>query len=129
GDRADVDGRRQEVHDRVEQGLHALVLERGATQNGVELGGKRRTTNRGVEDLDGDLLATEEQLGEVVVDVSEGLEEGLATLFGGVGEIGGDLLDLVVLAHGGLAAPREGAHADEVDDAHEVTLGSDGELQ
>ena len=50
-------------------------------------------------------------------------------LRGGVGHVGRDLLDLVVLADRGLAAPHEGAHADQVDDADEVGLGADGQLQ
>ncbi len=36
-DRADVERRRQVVDDRVEQRLHALVLERGAAEHRVEL--------------------------------------------------------------------------------------------
>ena len=43
-------------------------------------------------------------------------------------EVGRDLLDLVLLAHLGVAAPRERLHLDEVDDALEVVLGTDREL-
>ena len=49
-------------------------------------------------------------------------------LGGAVGEIGRDLLDCVVLALLDLAAPRERAHLDQVDDADEVVLGTDGQL-
>ena len=44
-------------------------------------------------------------------------------------QLGRDLLDLVVLTHGGLAAPGQGTHADQVDDTDEVGLGTDRELQ
>ena len=42
---------------------------------------------------------------------------------------GRDLLDLVVLALGGLAAPGERTHLDQVDDADEVSLSADRDLQ
>ena len=40
-----------------------------------------------------------------------------------------DLLDRVVLAHRGLATPGQGLHLDQVDDADEVGLGADRQLQ
>ena len=61
----------------------------------------------------------------VVVGLGQRLEELLAVLGGLLGQLGRDLLDLVVLAHRGLAAPGERAHADQVDDAEEVGLGAD----
>ncbi len=42
---------------------------------------------------------------------------------------GRDLLDGVVLTHRGLAAPGQRAHPDQVDDADEVGLGADRQLQ
>ena len=55
-----------------------------------------------------------------------------AVLVGLVLEVGRDLLDLVLGAHGdvtlGVAAPDECAHLDQVDDADEVVLGADRQL-
>ena len=59
----------------------------------------------------------------------EGLEQLLAVLGGLVDEVGRDLLDRVVLALLGLAAPGERTHADQVDDAEEVALVADRELE
>src|SRR6478735_2259199 len=130
-DAVDVERRRQELDDRVEQGLDALVLEGGAAQDRVELVGQRGATNRGLELGDGEVLVTllEVLLHDVVVGLGERLDELLAVLRSLLGELGRDLLDLVVLAHGGLAAPGEGTHADQVDDTEEVGLGTDGQLE
>ena len=46
-----------------------------------------------------------------------------------VGEIGRDLLDGVVLALDGLAAPGQRPHLQQVDDADEIALGTDRDLQ
>ena len=48
---------------------------------------------------------------------------------GSLGELGRDLLDGVVLTELGLAAPGEGLHGDQADDADEVGLGTDRDLQ
>nr|AHE14890.1 hypothetical protein asmbl_2 [uncultured bacterium] len=128
-DGLDVQRAGQVVDDRVEQRLHALVLEGGAGEDRVDLRGDGRLADRGLQALDGDLLAAEVGLHEGVVEVRDVLEQLLAVLGGLVGELGGDLLDGVVLAHLGLTAPGEGLHLHQVDDADEVGLGADGQLQ
>src|SRR5687768_1061169 len=129
-DGVDVERRRQELHDRVEEGLHALVLERGAAEDRVELVGQGGAADRGLEVLDGVVLvALEVTLHDLVVGLGQGLDELLAPLGGLVGQLRGDLLDLVVLAHLGLAAPGQGTHADQVDDTEEVLLRADRQLQ
>ena len=129
GDRADVERVGQEVDDRVEQGLDALVLERGAAQDRVELGGERRAADGRLQQLGGDLRAVEVGLGELVVAVGQRLDHLGAGSSSDVDEVGGDLFDRVVLTDRGLAAPHEGAVADQVDDADEVALGADRHLQ
>ena len=119
-DRGDVQRRREVLHHRVEQRLHALVLERGAGQDRVELVGERGAADGGLDLLDGELLALEVLLHDLVVGLGQRLEQLLAPLLGLLGHVGGDLLDDVVLAHLGLAAPHQRAHADQVDDADEV---------
>src|SRR5664280_1136414 len=131
-DRGHVERGREVVDDRVEQGLHALVLVRGAAEDVVA-----RTRQHGAPDagLDlglGDVLARvpllEPQLGELVVGIGESSDELLAGCGGLLEQVGGDLLDGVVLADRRLAVPCERAHADQVDDADEVGLGADREL-
>ena len=79
--------------------------------------------------VDRDLLAAEVGLHDRVVEVGDALEQLLAVLRGLVGELGRDVLDGVVLTELGLAAPGEGLHLDQVDDADEVGLGTDRDLQ
>ena len=69
-----------------------------------------------------------------LVRFGDGLEEDLAVLPGDlVGHVGRDLLDVVLGAHGditlGVARPDQRAHLDEVDDADEVVLDADGQLE
>src|SRR4051794_221948 len=92
-DGLDVQRAGQVVDDRVEQGLHALVLERGAGEHRVDLAGDGRLADGGLQRLDGDVLAAEVGLHEVVVGLGDGLEQLLAVLGGLVGELGRDLLD------------------------------------
>ena len=128
-DGVDVERRGQELHDRVEQGLDALVLERRAAQDRVDLVGQRGATDRGLELLDGEGALLEVLLHDLVVGLGQRLEQLLAVLRGLLGEVGRDLLDGVVLTHRGLAVPGQGAHADQVDDTEEVRLRADRELE
>src|SRR4051812_30812475 len=128
-DRLDVERAGQVVGDRVEHGLDALVLERGPRHDRVDLAGDGRLADRGLDRLDGDVLAAEVGLHDRVVEVGDALEELLAVLRGLVGQLGRDVLDGVVLTELGLAAPGEGLHLDQVDDADEVGLGTDRDLE
>src|SRR5256885_209378 len=127
--RRQVHRRRQVVDHRVEHGLHALVLERRTAQHRVGLAGDRGAADGGLDLRDRELLALQVLLHDRVVHVRERLDELLAVLDGLVGEVGRDLLDRVVLALLGLAAPGERAHVDQIDHADEVVLGADRELQ
>src|SRR5215210_5811646 len=128
-DRLDVQRAGQVVGDGVEHGLHALVLERRAGDDRVDLTGDRGLADRGLDRVDRDVLAAEVGLHDRVVEVRDALEELLAVLRGLVGQLGRDVLDGVVLTELRLAAPREGLHLDQVDDADEVGLGTDRDLQ
>jgi hypothetical protein len=61
--------------------------------------------------------------------VGDGVDQLVAVLLGLVLHVGRDLLDRVVLAELGLAAPHQGLHLDQVDDAGEVGLGTDRQLE
>ena len=91
-------------------------------------GGDGDTTDRGVELLLGGLLALQVQLHDLFVVLGDGLEQLAAPLVGGLDVRGRDVDDVVHLALGRLGGPDQRLHADEVDDALEVRLGTDREL-
>ncbi|SCG10058.1 hypothetical protein GA0115255_126693 [Streptomyces sp. Ncost-T6T-2b] len=128
-------GEGEVAHDRVEQGLDALVLERGATEHrgdgdgvGAALRRQRDAADGLVQLLLGGLVALQVQLHHGVVVLGHGLEELAAPLGGGLLEVVRDLDDVVHLALGGLFGVHEGLHRHEVDNAREVRFGADGEL-
>ena len=86
-----VERRGQVVDDRVEQRLDALVLERGAAQDGRDREVERAGADRAAQARGVDLLVLEERHGDVVVVVGDGLDQIVARLGGGIGEIGRDL--------------------------------------
>ena len=124
----DVQRRGQVIHDGVEHGLHALVLERRAAEHGVELRGDRQLANRALDLLDGELFATEVLLEQLLVGLGDRLEQLVAVLLGTLLQISGDLAHLVLLTELGLAGPHLGVHLDQVDDALERILGADRQL-
>ncbi len=128
-----VQGRGEVVHRRVEHRLHTAVLERRAAEHRVRLAGDGELADRALDLLGGELLAAEVLLQQRVVGLCDGLEQLLAVLLDLVDHVCRDLFDLVLGAHGhvalGVAGPHESALVDEVDDADEVVLGSDGQLQ
>ena len=77
-------------------------------------------------------FAAEVLLEQVLVGLGDRLEQHLAVLGDDLGHVGRDLLDVVLGAHGditlGVARPDQRAHLDEVDDADEVVLDADGQL-
>ena len=128
-----VERRREVVHDRVEHRLHAAVLERRAAEHGVELRVDGHLADGGLDLGDREALAAEVLLEQVLVGLGDRLEQHLAVLRDDlVGHVGRDLLDLVLGAHGditlGVARPDQRAHLDEVDDADEVVLDADRQL-
>ncbi len=124
----EIDRAWEVVHDGVEQGLHALVLERGAVQDRHDLAGDGAGANGAAQVGDGDLLLADELLEDVLVEAGEDVDELGAVLVSLVPQVGGDLLD-VPLGTELLVVPDEGLHGDEVDDALVVALGADGQLE
>lgn len=127
-DGLDVQGRGEVGDDRVEQGLHALVLERGAAQDRDGRTGDGRATDRGNELLRGGLLALQVQLHDLVVGLGQRLDELFARLAGRVDVALGNVDGVVHLPERGLRVPDVGLHEHQVDDALEVALGTDVEL-
>ena len=125
-DRLHVKRGRQVVKDRVEQGLNALVLERGATQHRGQLAGKSRLADRGLELVDRNLSLIEDQLDELVVEVGDLIEQVLARLCGSGLELVGDLTNLMLLAE--VVRVDDRVVLDQVDDPDQIALSADGQL-
>ena len=119
-----VQRRGEEVDDRVEQRLHALVLERGAAEHRLDLALDGRLAQRAHQLLGRELAALEDALEERVVRLGRGLDHLLAPLLRLVHELGGDLAldDLEAVA---ALVEAEGLHADQVHDALEGVLLAD----
>src|SRR6185312_12295778 len=121
-----VERRGQVVDDRVEQRLHALVLEGRAAQHRRQLDLERGLADRRLDALGGDLRLLEDQFDELVVVMGDLLEHVLTRRGRLVGEVGRDLDNLLLLAEVVLVDDR--VVLDEVDDAAELALGTDREL-
>ena len=124
--RRHLERRRQKLHDRVQQRLHALVLERGPAQHRGHLDVQRRPVQRGGDPLVRDLLVVQVRLHQVVVVVGAGLDQVRARLVGLLGQLLGDLPVGELDAQ--LVGPHQGLVLDQVDDALERVLGADREL-
>ncbi len=101
-DGREVERAGQEVDDGVEQGLHALVLERGAVEDRDDLAGDGACAQRVAQVVGGDLLLADVLLEDVLVERGEDVDEVVPVLLGLLAKIGGDLDDLPL----GTRAPR-----------------------
>ena len=119
--RRDVDRRGQVVHDRVEQGLDALVLERRSAEHRGAGGVEGGLAQRAPELLDRRLLLVDELLHEGLVVVGQPLEQAVTPLLGRGQIFLGDLPVLPLLVEA-IARPVVAAHLDQVDDAVEALL-------
>src|SRR3954451_1659534 len=126
-DSGDVDRAGQVVHDRVEHGLDALVLERGPAQHGVQRTRDSGPPDGGDELLLGGLGALQVQLHHLVVVLGDRLEQPVTPFAGGLEVFVRDPDDVVLVALA-LGLPEQRAHPDEVDDPAEVGLHAPGQL-
>ena len=97
-DRGHVDWRRQIIHDRVEQRLHALVLEGRAAQHREERAGQHRLADQALQRRFIGLLAVEIGGENLVVEFDGGFKQLLAIFLGLLDHILGniDVLELGV---------------------------------
>ena len=123
-----VQRRGQVVDDRVEHGLHALVLERAAAQHRVGLRGDGQLADRALDLVDAEFLTTEILLQQRLVGLGDGLQQLGAVLVGLLLQVSRDVDDVVLLAELGLPAPDLGPHLDQVDDTLEAAFGADRQL-
>ena len=125
--RRHVERARQVVDDRVEQRLDALVLEGGARQDRRDRVVERRGAKRPLQHLRRDrALVLEIGLHQLVVVVGDRVDQLVVVLLGLLDQLGRDLADVDLLAE--VVRPGERAHLDEVDDAAEVLLAADRQV-
>ena len=133
--RADVQRAGQVVDDRVEHGLDALVLERGAAQHrgdGVLRGrAEDGPADAGLDLVDRELLLLEVGLHDGVVIVGKPLDELVPPLGRLLGVLGRDLDDVedVTLARLVVVGPVQALHLDQVDHTGEVALDAPRQLE
>src|SRR6476661_9885387 len=94
-----VDGARQEIDDRVQQQLDALVLERRAAQDRNPETLERRRPDPSLQLLDRGLLLMDELLEQSLVVIRELLEQTVTGLARGIQVLRRDLGALPLLAH------------------------------
>ena len=109
-------------------GCTPLFLNARSAQHRVSLGVDGQLADGALDLVDRELFATEVLLQQRLVGLGDRFEQLGAVLVGLLLKVLGDLDGLVGLAELGLAAPDLGVHLDQVDDALEVTLGADGQL-
>ena len=122
-----VDRRRQIVHHRVEQRLHALVLEGRAAQHREERAGQHRLADQALQGRLIGLLAVEVGGENLVVEFDGGFQQLLAIFLGLLDQILGNI-DVRELGVELLFFPDHALHADEIDQTLEVILRSDRKL-
>ena len=126
-DLSGIDRRWQIIHDRIEQRLHAFVLESGADHDRKYLQRNGRLAQRGAQFRGGNGLAFEELVQHLVVVFGDGLDQRGVERFRFFLQFGGNLAGDVLGANG-VVLPDDRLHLDEVDYAFELVFLSDGNL-
>ncbi len=123
-----VHRRGQVVHHRVEQRLHALVLEGGAAEHRAEDAADRAGLDTALQGRDGNVSLLEIFFHRRVIDRERGVEQELAVFARLLGQLRRDRRVMILGAE--LAAlPDHRLHLDQVDDALELVLDPDRQLQ
>ena len=126
-DAAAIDRRGQIVDDRVEQRLHALVLERRAAEHRHERDLLDRLADAALERVDVRLVAVEIGGHHLVVELDRGFDQRVAILLRLRLESGRNLF-VVVFRPETLFFPDDRLHAQQVDHALEARLRADRQL-
>ncbi len=127
-DAGHVERARQVIDHCIQQRLHALVLESGAAQHRAEGAGNRACLDAALQRGFGDFALLEILLHRRVIDRKRGVQQVLAVFAGALEQVGGNFL--IVEPRPQLATfPDDGLHPDQIDDADELVLDADRELQ
>ena len=113
-DRRHVERRRQIIDHRVEQRLHALVLERRAAQHRIERAGDHGLADQRLSVASSGSLPSRQAAMHVVIELDGGLDHLLAVFLGLVEHVGRNV-DVVILRAERLLVPDDALHAHEVD--------------
>src|SRR5690606_24719115 len=127
-DRRNVDRARQIIDHRVEQRLNALVLERRAARDRNEALVQRALADQPLQRRDVGLVALEIGFHDLVVLLDGELDQLFTVLGRLVGQLGRNL-DEVELRAEAFLVPDDRAVVDQVDQALEVGLGADRQIQ
>src|SRR5215469_1919728 len=122
-----IERRRQVVNDRIEQRLHAFVLERRSAKNREQLEFDDAATQRLAQFLGRDRLAFEELMQHLIVVFGDALYQLGMESFGFLPQLSGNLFDFVLGAHR-FVAPVDRLHVDEIDYTLEIRFLTDGNL-
>ena len=128
GDARHVDRRRQVFDHRVQQRLHALVLECRAAQHRTERAGDRARLDAALQRGDLHVALFEILLHRRVIDRERRVEQQLAVFLRLLRQFGGDRLVVETGAELG-AFPDDRVHLHQVHDAQELVLDADRQLQ
>lgn len=115
------------VADGVNHRLDGRVGEGRAHKDGSKLSREGSAANSSLDFGDGRLLALEVEVGNLVVDVGESLNEDLALLLDELLEVLGDLVGAADLDSGGTFVV-DGLTLDDINDTLKVVLGAHGDL-
>ena len=128
-DRRNIERRRQIVDDRVQQRLHAFVLESRSADHREHLHLQGRAAQRGLQLGLADGFAFDVLVHQLVLIVvfHDRFDEDLMVGLGLLLQLFRDFLDFVLGAHG-LVMPDDGLHRHQVDDALELVFLADGQL-
>ena len=119
-------GGREVLDDEIEDQVGADVVETGGAQNGEQAHLAHGGPQSLLKALRRQRALVEELLQQGVVAFGHHLDQGFVGLLGGVGQVAGDVAFLALAAAARLVGV--GLHADQVDDAAEIALGAEGQL-
>src|SRR5581483_3780304 len=141
-DGGDVDGSRlgalsgrdiqragQIIDDGIDEGLDAFFLEGVAAEARNQLDFAGQTADGGLQDFRGNRLVFDDQLGDFVVFIGDGMNKFLKSIGGLFLQVSGDFGDLEIQAFllDFARTPDDGLLIDDIDQAREVFLGADGQ--
>ena len=125
-DGRNIERRGHELDNRIEQALHAPVLEGRAAEHGLNFGGDGAQAQAGDDVLGIEVAAVQVFLGQGFIGLGSGLHHFLAPFLCAGQKRSGDLL-VLELHPLRLVVPEDGFHLDEVDQTMKIGFGSDGD--
>ena len=126
-DRGHIERRREEVHDAVQNGLNALVLQGGACQHGYEAVVEGPDPEAAFDVRGAEVVAFEILVSKLVVHLGHGLDHLLALRLGRFEKVGRDVYGLF-FGSKILGLVDDRLHRDQINNALELLLHADRQL-